>query len=154
MKQKLLAAFSLTLVLTLLASASLVFADDGTPEPESTRDPNKQSKVAQRLADLFEVSYADIVGWREKGFGWGGIRIAYTLSANSGKPVSEIFALFKTAEAKGQGWGEIAKSLGVSMKPPKVLKNNFGNGDKPGNRQDKDKNEGNGNQGNGNGSKP
>ena len=79
---------------------------------------------------MFGVSYDEIVGWRDQGFGWGGIRIAYTLSANSGKlAADEIFALNK----EGQGWGEIAKSLGVSMKPPKGLHGNsaFGQSHKP-----------------------
>ncbi len=129
MKLKLYTILIIGLIFALMASASAVFADNGDSEAEGTRDPNKPYKVAQRLADMFGVSYDEIVGWRDEGFGWGGIRIAYTLSANGGKLAAEIFALNK----EGQGWGEIAKSLGVSMKPPKGLHGNsaFGQSQKP-----------------------
>ena len=133
MKLKLYTILTIGLIFALMASASAVFADNGDSKAEGMCDPNKPHKVAQRLAKMFSVSCDEIVGWRDEGFGWGGIRIAYTLSANSANSgklaAEEIFALNK----EGQGWGEIAKSLGVSMKPPKELHGNsaFGQSHKP-----------------------
>lgn len=65
--------------------------------------------IAGALAEQFDVSYAEITAWFCAGFGFGEIRLAYEISAQTGITVEEIFALRQT----GLGWGEIMIQLGV-----------------------------------------
>lgn len=60
-----------------------------------------------RLAERYNVPYEEIMGWFCQHFGFGEIDTAYELSLQSGKPVSEIFAMRRS----GMGWGEIKKLL-------------------------------------------
>lgn len=62
-----------------------------------------------RLAQVHQVSYEEIMGWFCQGFGFGEIDLAYSLSAQTGTSVSEIFAM----RASGMGWGEIMQALGL-----------------------------------------
>ena len=44
--------------------------------------------------------------WFCKGFGFGEIDLAYSLSLENGKPVSEIF----TMRVSGMGWGQVREN--------------------------------------------
>jgi hypothetical protein len=62
-----------------------------------------------RLAERYDVSYDEIMGWFCDGFGFGEVNRAYSLSLKKDMPVEEIFAL----REDGLGWGQIKKQLGV-----------------------------------------
>jgi len=87
---------------------------DEDPEGES-RDPqdctgaNPHPK-AQDLAEEYNVPYEEIMGWFCGGFGFGEIKLGYSLSAQTEVAVTEIFA----QRTGGLGWGEIMKLYGVS----------------------------------------
>ena len=66
------------------------------PHPEGTR-----------LAQRYGVPYEEIMGWFCKGFGFGEIDHAYSLSLETGVPVDQIFAM----KSSGMGWGNIRKAL-------------------------------------------
>ena len=83
-----------------------------TPTPEATQtsqctgaDPHP---TGEKLAQRYGVTYEEIMHWFCNGhYGFGEIDLAYSLSAQTGKPVEEIFAM----RASGMGWGEIKKAL-------------------------------------------
>jgi len=66
-----------------------------------------------RLADRYEVSYEEIMGWFCKGYGFGEVDLAYELSLKSKKPVEQIFQL----RASGLGWGDIKKMFEAKVTP-------------------------------------
>lgn len=84
-----------------------------TPEPtlEGTRagceGGDWQQPEGARLAQRWGVSYNEIMSWFCQGYGFGEIDLAYELAQQSGKPVSEIFAM----RASGMGWGNIKREL-------------------------------------------
>ena len=80
---------------------------DGTAE--------KNHPSGEKLAEQYSVSYTEIMGWFCRGYGFGEIDLAYSISAQAGKPVSEIFAL----RAGGMGWGEIMQQYDVKGKSDK-----------------------------------
>jgi hypothetical protein len=49
------------------------------------------------------------MGWFCAGFGFGEIDLAYTISAESGLPVADLFAQAQ----QGLGWGEIMQTAGI-----------------------------------------
>jgi len=136
------------------------------PTVEVTSEPTSEAgceqtnqPVAQRLADSFGVSYAEIIGWHCQGFGFGEIARAYLLANSTGDSASTYFA----ERQSGMGWGEIVKQTGVhpsSLAPGQVIRPNHdateesssddhpGNGN--GNHNGGDHGNGHGN-GNGNG---
>jgi hypothetical protein len=67
-----------------------------------------------RLAQLYGVPYADIIGWFCEGFGFGEIDLAYGLSQDTGTAVADIFDMRR----QGLGWGEIMQVLGAIPGPP------------------------------------
>ena len=85
------------------------------PKNDSSRCDNRtqQQPEALRLAQRFNVSYDEIMGWFCKGFGFGEIDLAYDLSHSSGMPVSQIFAL----RSSGLGWGQIKQQLSATGAP-------------------------------------
>ncbi len=86
-------------------------AADNAQNPICT-DPNaKPHPQAERLAAQFSVDYAEIVAWFCQGYGFGEIKLAYEISAESGTPVADLFAMVEA----GQGWGEVMQ--GVGLKP-------------------------------------
>lgn len=93
-------------------TATVVISGAITPQPTGTfvncTGANPQPK-ARELAQFYGVSYEEIMGWFCQGFGFGEIDIAYSLSRETGIPVSEIFALRRT----GLGWGEIKKRVKI-----------------------------------------
>jgi hypothetical protein len=89
---------------------------DITPTPTPLVSPTPQATTCTganphptgtTLALRYGVSYEEIMGWFCQGFGFGEIDLAYSLSLQSGTPVTEIFNLRKS----GMGWGEIKKLL-------------------------------------------
>lgn len=67
-----------------------------------------------RLAQVYGVPYAEIIGWFCDGFGFGEIDLAYRLSRDTGTPVADIFAMRR----QGLDWDEIMQALGVLPGPP------------------------------------
>lgn len=92
-----------------------------TPGANTTCTGANPHPQGLRLAQRYNVSYEEIMGWFCQNFGFGEIDLAYSLSQQSGKPVAEIFAMRRT----GLGWGEIKKQLAGSNPQP-------GNGNPPG----------------------
>lgn len=86
-----------------------------TATPEPTLGGNRagcQSDTWQhpeglRLAARWGVSYNEIMSWFCQGYGFGEIDLAYELAGQSGKPVTEVFAM----RASGMGWGNIKQAL-------------------------------------------
>lgn len=62
---------------------------------------------AQKLAEMYDVPYEEIMSWFCQGFGFGEIDLAYELNRETGISVEEIFDLRKS----GLGWGEIKMRL-------------------------------------------
>ncbi len=129
-----------------------------TPEPVGSVGCSQTNQpVAQRLADLFGVSYNEIMGWHCAGFGFGEIARAYLLADATGDTPQSYFA----DRQAGEGWGQIVKDAGVhpsELAPGHVIRpghdqNDDGNGtsdDHPGNGNGHG-NGNNGGNGNGNG---
>ncbi len=89
----------------------------GTPPVKNDRScpsPNVHP-TGTRLAAQFGVSYEEIMGWFCRGFGFGEIEHAYSLSLQTGKPVAEIFAM----RTSGMGWGQIEAQLNPKPDKPK-----------------------------------
>lgn len=85
------------------------------PKNDSSRCDarTQQQPEALRLAQRYNVSYDEIIGWFCKGFGFGEIDLAYGLSQSGGMPVSEIFAM----RSSGLGWGQIKHQLSATGTP-------------------------------------
>jgi len=79
------------------------------PKNETSRCDNRSQQQPEglKLAQQYKVSYDEIMGWFCKGFGFGEIDQAYSLSSSSGQSVHEIFAM----RSSGQSWGTIKKKL-------------------------------------------
>lgn len=60
---------------------------------------------ALRLAQEFNTSPEDIMGWFCQGYGFGEIEQAYQLGADTQTPVETIFSY----RSSGMGWGNIKK---------------------------------------------
>lgn len=102
-------------------------APDGTPAPENNEEPSPTQPAAPEappseaglctganphptgmtLSQRYGVSYEEIMSWFCQHYGFGEIDLAYSLSRQSQKPVTEIFAM----RASGMGWGDIQKLL-------------------------------------------
>ncbi len=81
-----------------------------TPEPSVTPEPTQaDQKVAQAIADEYEVDVKDIIALHQEGLGYGEIAKAYALAEITGKSVEDILAMKK----EERGWGEIAQELKV-----------------------------------------
>lgn len=124
-----------------------------SPTPTSTSVPvvcnHPDQPVGHRLADAFNVSYDEIMGWFCQGFGFGEIARAYLLADATGVPPATYFA----QRQSGMGWGQIVKQTGVhpsDLAPGQVIRHGNGNGNN-GNHGNGNGNGNNGNHGNGNG---
>jgi hypothetical protein len=106
---------------TLTGNAPPTATSSVTPMPEDTLapntgpaitsctgNPNKQPKGLV-LAQRYNVPYEEIMGWFCQHFGFGEIDLAYSLSQQTGKAVTEIFAMRQS----GLGWGQIKQQLGT-----------------------------------------
>jgi hypothetical protein len=85
------------------------------PKNDTNRCDNRTQQHPQglRLAQRFSVTYEEIMDWFCKGFGFGEIDLAYSLSQETGKPVSDIFSM----RSSGLGWGLIKKQLAAQVTP-------------------------------------
>ena len=82
---------------------------DGTVEPpDGTEEPTQQHPVASALADYFGVSYDEVMGLHESGYGFGNIAKAYFFADKLGMTPQELLEA-----AHGSGWGNILKEAGV-----------------------------------------
>lgn len=92
------------------------------PEPTPTFEGNRggcsgedrQHPEGLTLSERWGVPYGEIMSWFCQGFGFGEIDLAYELARDSGKPVSEIFAM----KAGGMGWGQIKQELSPKDQKP------------------------------------
>lgn len=92
-------------------------AANTTPEPPGAVTKGKgavdcsgsteQHPAGLNLARKYGVSYEQVMDWYCQGFGFGDINQAYKLSAQTGTPAADIFAM----KGKGMNWGEIRKTL-------------------------------------------
>jgi hypothetical protein len=76
-------------------------------------------KIATDIADHFNAPVASITQLHDSGWGYGEIFKLYAYAQASGKSVADVEAM----RAAGQGWGEIAKALGL---PPGNAGDNLG----------------------------
>jgi hypothetical protein len=60
-----------------------------------------------KLAEEYDVAYDEIMGWYCLGFGFGEVKLAYSLGAEYGTPAADLFAL----RISGKSWGEIKQEL-------------------------------------------
>jgi hypothetical protein len=121
---------TLTPTVTLEAAGAPIVTDCTGANPQPT---------GLTLATRYGVPYDEIMGWFCQGFGFGEIDLAYTLSAQSGMSVGDIFAM----KSSGMGWGVIKKYLASLPAPPQSPMdgsqlatpvppgNGHGNGNKP-----------------------
>jgi hypothetical protein len=83
-----------------------------TPEPTEERGDStcvgaQPHPTGMTLANRYNVDYSEIMSWFCQGFGFGEIDLAYSLSRDTGIPVSNIFGM----KSAGMGWGNIKKDL-------------------------------------------
>lgn len=155
------ATATMTPTVTITPTATITPTVTLTPEPIVTDCTGNDQPHAQTLADKYEVSTDEIMGWFCDGNGFGEIEQAYDLSLVDGQSVAEIFALREA----GAGWGQIKKEIGGSPSDnaPGQQNNpgnngnngnnepgNNGNNGNPGNNENRGNsgNNNNGNQGN------
>jgi len=78
---------------------------------------NNAHPVASRLAESFDVSYDEIMGWHCQGMGFGGIAKAYIMAEKLAEKLGEGAEGLYTAEElllmkqSGMGWGQIRKQV-------------------------------------------
>ena len=132
------------------------------PETEGFKQPKggafcggsagKHHPTGDKLASEFDVDYDDIMGWFCKGYGFGEIKLAYTIAGATGVSVEDIF----TQRGNGNGWGNIMKENGYKNgKPPKPLELKSKDGKSNNGKGNNGKgNNNNGNNGKGNNGKP
>lgn len=108
-----------------------------TPAPGTCADGEIQP-TALTLAQRYDVTYEEIMGWFCARFGFGEIDRAYSLSQETGATVAEIFS----KRANGMGWGQIRDVL---------MGENGDNGNSGNNGNNGNSNNGNNNGGNNNG---
>ena len=65
--------------------------------------------VATRIAEAFNVSYDEVIGWHCQGFGFGEITRAYLLEEQTGVDVE----IYMDMRDDGRGWGQIVRESGV-----------------------------------------
>lgn len=93
--------------------------DTGNCEEGDIIDSTGPHPVASALADYFEVTYDEVMGLHEDGYGFGVITKAYFFADELGKTPEELLQA-----AHGAGWGNVLRDNGLQ----------------PGNGNQKDKN--------------
>ena len=106
---------------SMTATPSMTVTLTPQPTPITNCTGANPHPTGLTLAQRYGVPYEEIMGWFCQGFGFGEIDLAYGLSRESGKTVSEIFDMRKA----GMGWGEIKKV--VNDANPQNQKQNPGN---------------------------
>lgn len=106
-----------TVTLTATPVVTATLAPSATPEPTRTGGNCPGTHIhptGSRLAAQFGVPYEEIMGWFCRGFGFGEIEKAYSLSLQTAIPVESIFAM----RSSGLGWGQIEAQLGAKPNAP------------------------------------
>jgi len=126
-----------TLVPTTTATITITVTPTGTlvtPTPLPAKNdrncPKQDNPTGSRLAAQYGVPLEEIMGWFCRGFGFGEIDKAYSMSREYGIAVAEIFNM----RASGLGWGQIKQLLSASTPVPMVTPqpgNGNGNGNNP-----------------------
>jgi len=106
---------TVTMTATPTMSGTATITPTPTPTGTVTATPTGQQyctganphPTGTRLAHRWGTTYDDIMGWFCRGFGFGEINLAYSLSRQHGVPVDEIFAM----KDMGYGWGQIKKDV-------------------------------------------
>lgn len=65
--------------------------------------------TAARLADLYGVTYDEVLGWFCAGYDFDEIRMAYDISRMSGRPVADVFTLYDQHAT----WEPVLVALGL-----------------------------------------
>lgn len=129
---------TITPTVTPTPSAVITDCTGVNPHPTSTS-----------LAERYQVTAEEIMGWFCDGLGFGEIDRGYGLSLETGKPVADIFAMRRS----GLGWGQIRKQLEEQSADETPVDEDHGNSQE-GAGEEKKGNQGNGNNSNqGNGGK-
>ncbi|MBN1427411.1 MAG: hypothetical protein JXB07_03440 [Anaerolineae bacterium] len=100
--------------------------DEGLARAGCDGNNGSMPEAVEAMAEDYGVTPEVIMGWFCQGYGLGEIKLAYKLSAKSGKSVNEIFAMRK----QGIGWGEIMAEL--DAKPGQGCNPHDENCEKPG----------------------
>lgn len=143
-----------TLTPTVTVTPTVTITPTVTMTPTITATPPVTNCVggamqphAVTLAEHYDISYDEIMGWFCDGFGFGEIELAYDLSQANNQPVDEIFA----QKQSGQGWGLIKQGAEGSPSSNAPGQNNTTPGQNNGNGQSGNNNGNNGTNNNGNG---
>ncbi len=104
----------------------------------------KKHPAGERLADRFEVAYAEVMKRFCGGLGFGEIALGYKIAEAAGVDADGVFA----KRSDGLGWGQIKKDYDLKGKPPAKIKdqpkkqddNKPGNGNNKNNKNKNNKN--------------
>lgn len=111
---RLLAVILLAATLTVGPVLAAPRADEEDP-PDATPntfcvDREIEHPAIGRLAELYGVDYATLIGWFcDDGFGVGQIMLALTTAAATDTDAADLL----TDRAEGRGWGEIWQEMGL-----------------------------------------
>ena len=83
------------------------------PDGDARCSVVSDNPVAEQIAAQFDASAEEVMGYFCDGFGFGEILLAYTISEQTGIPVSELLA----ARDDGMGWGQIMQDADLIGKP-------------------------------------
>ena len=102
-----------TITATVTPTVTLTPEGSVTPTVTSTAisctgNPDRQPEGLV-LAQRYNVTYQEIMGWFCQHYGFGEIDLAYSMSQQTGVPVTQIFDLRQS----GLGWGQIKQQLGT-----------------------------------------
>ena len=114
---------------TEVLATSPVPSESPEPSPVPPKNdrscPQQDNPSATRLAGQYTVPPEEIMGWFCKGFGFGEIDQAYSLSKlYPTVPVGEIFGM----RSSGMGWGAIKKKLSAPANLVPMVTQESGNG--------------------------
>lgn len=104
----------------------------------------KKHPAGERLAERFEVAYAEVMKRFCGGLGFGEIALGYKIAEAAGVDADEVFA----RRSDGMSWGQIKKDYDLKGKPPDKIKdqpkkqddNKPGNGNNKNNKNKNNKN--------------
>ncbi len=94
--------------------ATLPPTEEPYPGPVTDCTGANPQPTGQKLAERYDVTYEEIMGWFCQRFGFGEIDLAYELSLQAGVPVADIFDLRRS----GLGWGAIKKMVDDGLVTP------------------------------------
>lgn len=95
---------TMTITPTATITGTVIVTDCTGADPQPT---------GMTLAERYNVSYDEIMGWFCQGYGFGEIDLAYGMSVEYNVPVTQIFAMREA----GEGWGNIKKYFEDQVTP-------------------------------------